>query len=187
MENTTNQSDENEEQQNNEEPSAQQELSINQKKLDIYMESLRGEQNLQMAILGGLGAAIISAMIWAMVTVSTGYQIGLMSIAVGFIVGYAVRYSGKGIDQHFGIIGAVLALFGCLLGNLLSLIGFIAGAEGLGYMETLGLIDFGLLPEIFIETFEPMDLLFYGIAVYEGYKFSFRQITEEELLANAVD
>lgn len=26
-----------------------------------------------------------------------------------------------------------------------------------------------------------MDLLFYGIAIYEGYKFSFRQIIEQEL------
>jgi hypothetical protein len=30
-------------------------------------------------------------------------------------------------------------------------------------------------------TFSPIDLLFYGIAVYEGYRFSFRQVTPEEL------
>ena len=34
-----------------------------------------------------------------------------------------------------------------------------------------------------------MDLLFYGIAPYEGYKLSFRQITQEELMGaiNAAD
>ena len=39
----------------------------------------------------------------------------------------------------------------------------------------------GVLLEIMKETFRPMDLLFYAIAVYEGYKFSFRQISEEEM------
>jgi hypothetical protein len=31
-------------------------------------------------------------------------------------------------------------------------------------------------------TFNPMDLLFYGIAVYEGYRFSFREITKKDLI-----
>jgi len=35
-------------------------------------------------------------------------------------------------------------------------------------------------------TFDPMDILFYGIAVYEGYKLSFRQVSPEEL-ASLVD
>ncbi len=30
-------------------------------------------------------------------------------------------------------------------------------------------------------TFQPMDLLFYAIAVYEGYRFSFVQISEEQI------
>jgi hypothetical protein len=34
-----------------------------------------------------------------------------------------------------------------------------------------------MVPELMLEAFSPMDLLFYGIAVYEGYKFFFRQIT----------
>jgi len=29
--------------------------------------------------------------------------------------------------------------------------------------------------------FSPMDLLFCGIAVYEGYKFSFRRLTPQEI------
>lgn len=33
---------------------------------------------------------------------------------------------------------------------------------------------------ILTATFQVMDLLFYAIAVYEGYRFSFRRIPEEE-------
>lgn len=35
--------------------------------------------------------------------------------------------------------------------------------------------------ELLKATMSPMDFVFYGIAVYEGYKFSFREITAEEL------
>lgn len=163
------------------------ELVINEHKLNQYMERIRLDQNLLFGILGGTAAAVISAIAWAIITVTTEYQIGFMAIAVGLFVGFAIRYTGKGLDSIFGIMGAVLALFGCVLGNFLSIIGFVANMEGLGYMETLGYIDLALIPELLIDTFNPMDLLFYGFAVYEGYRFSFRKLTEQEIIDNAAE
>jgi hypothetical protein len=43
------------------------------------------------------------------------------------------------------------------------------------------LIDYSLMPEIMAETFSPIDLLFYGLALWFGYKYSFRVFTEEDL------
>jgi vacuolar-type H+-ATPase subunit I/STV1 len=147
---------------------------------------LRLEQNLPLGFAGGTAAAIVGAIVWAIITVATGYQIGWIAMGVGFIVGYSVRYLGKGMDPIFGIMGGALALFGCLLGNFFSLIGITANQEGMPYLDLLSNIDYSLIPEIMIDTFSPMDLLFYGIAAYEGYKFSFRQITEQEIAANAM-
>src|SRR5438270_13589107 len=84
-------------------------------------QELRSEQNLPIGLLAGIFAALIGAIAWAIVTVTTEYQIGYMAIAVGFIVGYAVRL-GKGLDKIFGISGAILALFGCILGNIFSIV-----------------------------------------------------------------
>ena len=164
-----------------------EEIQINEGKLNLFVEKIKLEQNLGMAIMGGAGAALTGAILWAIITVVTKFQIGYMAIAIGFFVGYSVRVLGKGISTIFGVIGASFALLGCVFGNFFSLIGFFANEEGLGYFETLSLIDFSMVPEVMIDTFNPMDVLFYGIAIYEGYKFSFRQITEQELLANAVD
>jgi hypothetical protein len=36
-----------------------------------------------------------------------------------------------------------------------------------------------------IDSFNGMDLFFYGIAIYEGYRFSFRNLNEDELVTNA--
>lgn len=161
------------------------ELTINQEKLNYYLELLRLEQNLNLAFIAGLSAALVGAVIWAAVTVSTGYQIGYMAVGVGFLVGFAIKETGKGIDKIFGVMGAVLSLFGCLLGNFLSTVGFFAKTEGISYFETLATLNYSYLPEIMVETFSPMDLLFYGIAIYQGYKFSFRQVTEEEIIQHA--
>jgi hypothetical protein len=154
---------------------------IDEHKLTQYISKLQLEQNLPMGFTFGVGAMLLSAIIWAAVTATTGYQIGYMAIGLGFAVGYAVRMGGKGLDKHFGFMGAALALFGCLLGNYLSFIAIIAGSESLGYLETLDLIPLSAIPDIMGAGFSPIDLLFYGLAVYEGYKFSFRQISEEEL------
>jgi hypothetical protein len=143
-------------------------------------ERLRAEQSLLIALFAGFAAAIVGAIAWAAVTVATEFQIGFMAIAVGFIVGFAVRL-GNGIDKIFGILGAVLSLFGCVLGNVLSLIGFVSKQEHLSLADTIAGLDYGKLPQMLTATFSLMDLLFYGIAVYEGYRFSFRRITAEDL------
>lgn len=159
---------------------------LNEGKLLQYRAQLRLEQNLPLGFAGGVAAALVGGLVWAIITVATGYQIGWIAMGVGFIVGYSVRYLGKGMDPIFGIMGGALALFGCLLGNFFSLIGITANQEGMPYLDLLSNIDYSLIPEIMIDTFSPMDLLFYGIAAYEGYKFSFRQITEQEIAANAM-
>ena len=163
------------------------ELSISQEKLNQYNERLRIDQNLSFGLISGFITSIVCAIIWGVVTVITEYQIGYMAIGVGFLVGFAIQFTGKGIDNIFGISGAILSVFGCFLGNFLSIVGFAANTEGLGYIETLFLIDYDLIPEIMVDAFSPIDLLFYGLAIFFGYTYSFRQITEQEIIDNAAE
>ena len=155
--------------------------AIDKMKMQMLMNSLKDNQNLSMGILGGFIAALAGASIWAIITAVTEYQIGFMAIGVGFLVGYAVRYLGQGVDQVYGFIGGGLSLVGCLLGNVLTACIFYAQAEAVPFMDVVGSLDFSIALEILVESFAPMDILFYGIAVYYGYKWSFRKLTEEEL------
>lgn len=141
---------------------------------EIDMSVLKSEENLPMGIIAGLVACLVGAAVWALVSVSTGYQIGYMAIGMGFLVGYAVRIGGKGISSIFGVAGALLALLGCILGDYFSIIGFIASGEQLSYMETLTLMPVSEMVGLLINNLLSMTALFYGIAVFEGYKLSFR-------------
>lgn len=128
--------------------------------------------SLPLAIAAGLGAAIIGALLWAVVTVVTNYELGVMAIAVGFVVGKAISITGKSSDQLYGILGAVCALIGCLLGNLFSAVGFFADLSHISYLAVFTDPAAPSPFELMQATFSPMDLIFYAIGIYEGYRFS---------------
>lgn len=152
------------------------------RKVRVFIEQLQAEQNLSMGCLGGLVAALVAAAVWAAISAATGYQIGWMAIGVGYVVGMAVRICGRGLATIFGWLGALFALAGCLLGNILIVPLLIARQEGLPLLDVLGL--FVVMPSLvgmaLEATFSPLDLVFYGLALLAGYRGSFRQISEAE-------
>ena len=83
----------------------------------LAVEQIRAAQNFTLAIPAGLVAALLGAGLWAAFTVATEMQLGLIAIAIGYVVGQAIQRVGKGIDTKFGVLGALCALFGCVLGN----------------------------------------------------------------------
>ena len=143
---------------------------------------LKAHQDFYFAAVGGLVVTLASAVLWAVITVAIQYQVGFMAIGVGLLVGFSVQYFGAGVDKKFGYLGALLALLGCLFGNLFSQVGFTAQQNSLGYIETLTFLNFSSIIDILAETFAPIDLLFYGIAMYEGYRFAFRRVSAGELV-----
>jgi hypothetical protein len=130
--------------------------------------------NFRMALLGGFVAMLVGAALWATVSIISGYELGLMAIAVGFIVGYAIRLFARGPNRKFGAIGAIYALLGCILGSIITLQVFIAQKYGIPYDRILANLNGADIVRDAIANFGLMDLLFYAIAIYEGFKFSSR-------------
>jgi len=158
----------------------QQEFQITEQEAIRAMEVFRDEQNLLVGSLAGLVAAVVGAAVWAGVTVVTEYQIGWMAVGVGFLVGIAMRITGKGIDQIFGIVGAIMSLVGCALGNLFTIAYFMASSLDLAMMDILSQMTIADVIGLLTETFQVMDILFYGLAVYFGYRYAFRQLTMDD-------
>jgi len=129
-------------------------------------------------LLGGLAgvvAAVVGAIVWAVITVTTKYQIGLVAVAIGAFVGFAVRTANGG--KAFGILGAFLALFGCVLGNYFSLIAFASTQQHVGFFTMLNHADPGKVAAVMWDDLLSASILFYAIAVYEGYRFSIARPT----------
>ncbi|MBS0375759.1 MAG: hypothetical protein JSR73_14365 [Proteobacteria bacterium] len=125
------------------------------------------------AIGAGVASAVLGGLLWAAVVVATNYKTGIMAIVVGIIAGWVVQRVGRSGAAPLGIVGAACALLGCVLGTLFTATWFIAQETGTGVGATLAQV---LAPahavSIVTRSFSAMDVLFYGIAVYEGYKFA---------------
>jgi hypothetical protein len=122
------------------------------------------------AVVCGALAALAAAIIWAAITAATNFQIGYMAIGVGFAVAFAVRVFSHG-NKMTAYISGVLSLAGCLLGNYLAAVAITAQHEHVAVVDA----SFRLLPVFFQvlgDTFSPMDIVFYALGVYFGYKYA---------------
>ncbi|GBF31769.1 hypothetical protein MnTg04_01735 [bacterium MnTg04] len=153
---------------------------LSDQQMQMAMDSLRSEQNILAGALAGLAAALLGAGVWAVVTAMTEYQIGWMAVGIGVLVGFSVRFAGKGVDQTFGFAGATLSLIGCVVGNILTITYFVAVNKGMAFMDILVQLNPGIIYEMLTSTFEIIDVLFYGLAGYFGYKYAFRQVSDED-------
>jgi hypothetical protein len=137
------------------------------------IEELKASQSITGAILGGLLGATLGAALWSIVTAVTKYQIGFFALGVGVLTGFLVRKLGHGLERRFGCIGAAFSLLGCLIGNILAVLIMVSYQESISFSTLLQLLDFNTLTGIIRDTFSAKGLLFYVIAITEGYKFSF--------------
>ncbi|MGB1031853.1 MAG: toxin-antitoxin system YwqK family antitoxin, partial [Flavobacteriales bacterium] len=139
-------------------------------------EEYEKHEHLPYAIIGGSITAVIFAIIWGLVSYLAEFQIGIMAVLLGLGIGFSVRFYGSGTRPIFGVLGATLALLGCLMGNLFTQVGIMMDDSSLNYLQVfnaLGVVD---VLEIYTESFHVLDLLFYVIAMFEGYRFAFRPL-----------
>jgi len=144
---------------------------------------IRSRQSLPLGIAGGVAGALAGAIAWAAISAMTSFQIGYMAVGVGFLAGFGVRKLGRGIDPIFGVAGAVLAFLGCIAGNLGSIL--IAGSKhfDVPFFAMLAKLSPSDALQLLKDDFQIMDVLFYGLAIYFGYRYSIRYLTPQEVAA----
>jgi hypothetical protein len=150
-------------------------------KVKNYVARLRDQQNLGLGLAGGAIGAVVGAAAWALITALTNFQIGWEAVGVGFLTGYGVRILGKGIDRVFGYAGAVLSLLGCAAGNVLSVMIVVSTRQNIPFGDLAAHMTPGIAWQMLVADFSPIDILFYGLGIYYGYRYSFHRISREEL------
>ncbi|MEN8907677.1 MAG: hypothetical protein ABF289_17135 [Clostridiales bacterium] len=146
--------------------------NIPEGEINLTSEETYKQSNLILGIIAGIIGASIGAILWAIITISTGSQIGFMAIGVGLLVGVLIRKVGKGYSGIYGLIGAVLALGGCIIGNILSIYGFVAKEESMSMIQVLSEVNLSMVISFLIDNINIYDFLFYGLAMYQSFKIS---------------
>lgn len=149
--------------------------------LAVLLAKLRAQQSFPKGLLAGIVAGVLAALVWAFITRVTGYEVGWIAIGVGFLVAIAVRRFGQGMDLRFSVTGAALALLAVAAGKILAICMFAAAKAEVGALEIFNELSFEQMLALLQASFNPIDLLFYGLALWVGWQFSTRAMTQEEL------
>ena len=148
---------------------------------EVALKKLRRYQSFLYALIGGLLITATAAAGWAFITAMTGYQGVYLALGVGVLVGIAVRFFGAGIKRIFGILAALLALTGSLLGYYLSQNGFLEELQLARIMGIPDYLDQELMLNTMRDSFVPLDLVFYGLAVLLAYFIAIRRINSRKM------
>ena len=150
--------------------------------LEKAFKRFRGEQDMHGAIVSGIAGALMGTCLWVLTIVFTGRPSEGMAMAVGIFTGLAVRAGGRGIDEAFGLAGALLAMAGLAVGILFSIYYLVNTAQPITIWELLTRMGSAGIHNVIRSLFSPLAILFYGFVVYAGYRLSFRIVSEEEVI-----
>lgn len=146
-------------------------------------EALIDEQSFVNGLAAAVTATIAGALGWGAISVATGYMIGWVAIGLGVLVGYGMQVFGKGLTAKYSAASALLAVIGCLSGNLAAAVMFEIKNYGASVEEIFAGLTIDDIIAFYTETLEIMDLVFWALALGAAWSFAQRKLTPEEALA----
>lgn len=137
-----------------------------------------GESSLIGGIVGGLVGAIAATALWYGVVVVTEMQIGLVAIAVGFVVARAALFGAGGRGSiPLVAVSALLTLTALVVSEYLIVFHFVGeliGAEAIGSVIQPPDVVIGVAIDSLMA--DPLTLLFWGIALFQAVAIPFSAI-----------
>ncbi len=125
------------------------------------------------ALLLGTAAAVGASLLWYAFVVMTNYQVGMVAIAVGWLVAQAVIFgAGRKRGPGLQVLSVGLTLVAMALSQYLIVRHFVVEAlASQGVTNVPLLLPLNAMVTLLVEGIksDPLTLLFWGIAVWEAY------------------
>ena len=133
-------------------------------------EPVLGDASLFGGILGGVVGAILASALWYGVVALTSWQIGLVAVVVGFVVGKAIVFGAGGRGSiPLVAISAAFTLVALVVSEYLIIYHFIStefGSDGL--ISVIQPVDFVVSVAVGSVQADPLTLLFWGFALFQS-------------------
>lgn len=140
-------------------------------------------QSVRQAVMAGVIAIVVFAVIWSMLTTASGQIFPWMTMLLGVFVGFAVRRAGQGLDWRFPMIAAVLAFAGSILANVVIAAGTTAGELDTSTIVVLSAVTTMTWPIFFAEAMTAADWVFAALAAGIAPFFASRRLNRREYQA----
>lgn len=131
--------------------------------------ALTSQQRFTRAIIAGTIGAIVIAVVYGALMQYIRIESSLLLIAVGYGIAMVVQKAGRGVQQRFSILRAVLCVFAILISDIISNFGFSALLN-----PTIWPTCFALLLKMYlsIEFYSLLGIVFRAAAVAVAYQYS---------------
>jgi hypothetical protein len=130
------------------------------------------------ALLFGLGAAFLGFVIYSAVGIMTGLEIGYVSLAVGFLVGIAMKKATGGVGgRKYQITAALLTYAAVSLSAIPIAVHYNSIPAGI----SAGVIVLGLASPFFELAQSPVSGIIGLVILYVGINFAWRQTAGSRL------
>jgi hypothetical protein len=142
-----------------------------------YRDLMTKKQNMLMGVLGGVGAAIIGNALWVLL-IQMGTKIDFLVLAVGFFIGFGVKYFGKGLNPKFGYAAGAITLVSVIITYFLISCSLFAKHENISFLAVFSHMNATTAFWLLRGIMKGLDLLFCLGAIGIAYYFSFKPLKE---------
>lgn len=143
-------------------------------------ERLVKVQSLRNAFFAGLVTIVVFCALWVALSSLTNRVFPWMTVLLGFMLGFAVRQAGRGVDWRFPVLAAVLVLAGAILGNIVVAASYTAEIFDTGTLHILRAVTSMTWPVFFDEVLTAADGLYAGFAAGLAAFFANRRLTRSQ-------
>jgi len=146
-------------------------------------ERLVRAQSLRQAIMAGIIAIAVFAVMWSMLTATVGRVFPWMTMLLGVLIGLAVRRAGQGLDWRFPATAALLAFVGSVLAKIVIAAGTTAGEFDTSTIAVLRAVTTMTWPVFFAEAMTAVDWVFAAVAAGFAAFLASRRLNRREYQA----
>jgi hypothetical protein len=90
-------------------------------------------QRFTKAIVWGVPTALITGIIYGIISSVSPFEFSIVYIGIGYLIGYVIKNKGRGVHLRFSVLAAGLTILAILIGDVLT----IFGLDAFGSLDNL--------------------------------------------------
>ncbi len=140
-------------------------------------------QSIRNATIAGIITIVVFSILWAGMTSLLNRVFPWMTVVLGYLLGYAVRRAGHGVDWHFPALAAALAVTGSLAANIVIAADYTAETFATNTFHILQSVTSMTWPVFFDEVLSAADAFYAAVSAGLAAFLANRRLTRQQYYA----
>ena len=140
-------------------------------------------QSMRNATIAGIITIIVFSLLWAAMTSLVNRVFPWMTVVLGYLLGFAIRWAGRGVDWQFPALAAALAVTGSLVANIVIAAAYTAETFATDTLHILQSVTSMTWPVFFDEVLSAADAFYAAVSAGLAAFLANRRLTREQYYA----